>query len=244
MADNAAGGREQDGPAQDAAHLGKIRKFFLSMALAGFVPILTGTAYLVGVEYHRTYLDWLHVPKLLIAKTATDYFLYAHSAFASSLFAMLSSTALLIFSVGMYGSIWRGANQLVLKFEKSERAVQLQARMKGSPRAHLFSDVILLPLLFALLVYFAVIGLLFALVLPAYIGEAAGKLQAEKDLSAFNLGCKKAQGTYRFCSEIREGESVLARGFIIDSSEKYVAVYDEGTTRTFPIEGKYFVATF
>jgi hypothetical protein len=59
-----------------------------------------------------------------------------------------------------------------------------------------------------------------------------------------NLGCKKAQETYRFCSEIRDGESVLARGFIIDSSEKYVAVYDGGTTRTFPVEGKYFVATF
>ena len=235
---------EQEGSAQGEGQLGKMRKFFLSIALAGFVPILTGTAYLVGVEYHRTYLDLLHVPKSLIAKNATDYFLYAHSAFTSSLLVMLSSTALLIVSVAMYAAIWREANRVVLKFEKSERAVQLQTRMKSSPRAHLFSDVVLLPILFSLLAYFSVIGLLFALVLPAYIGEAAGKLQAEKDLSAFNLGCKKAQGTYRFCSEIREGDSVLARGFIIDSSEKYVAVYDEGTTRTLPVEGKHFVATF
>lgn len=244
MADIVPDGMEQGGVSEDAVRLEKIRKFFLGLALAGFVPMLTGTAYLVGVEYHRTYLDWLHVPKLLIAKSATDYFLYAHSAFASSLLRMLGSTALLIASVGLYSAIWRLANRLALKVEKSERASRLQTRMRNSPRAHLFSDVILLPILFAGLSYFAVIGLLFALLLPAYIGEAAGKHQAEQDLIAFNLGCKKAEGTYRFCSEIRDGESVLARGFIIDSSEKYVAIYENGTTRTIPLDGKYFVATF
>jgi hypothetical protein len=75
-----------------------VRKFLLGIALAAAIPILTGTAYLVGMAYHSAYLRTFRLPQLL-TKTTADYFLYAYEAFTSSLLKLVGSTGVVLLSM-------------------------------------------------------------------------------------------------------------------------------------------------
>lgn len=66
------------------------------------------------------------------------------------------------------------------------------------------------------------------MVIPAALGEAAGKAAAESELSAFRMGCANSA---RPCIEVRREGQVLASGFVLDTSPSFIAIFEEGSQR-------------
>lgn len=71
--------------------------------------------------------------------------------------------------------------------------------------------------------------------LPALIGSEQGKFQAASDLQKFKKGClEDTQATE--CIELKKEGSVIAKGFIIDSSESRIALFDVALQRVRVLE--------
>lgn len=69
-------------------------------------------------------------------------------------------------------------------------------------------------------------------------GQSAGRAEAKRELAEFRKGCEAAQRV-RSCIEVRKGDELVTKGFIIDSNDKHLALYevDKRRTRTFERTG-------
>jgi hypothetical protein len=235
---------QSNATAEKSLEYASVRKFLVGIAFAAAIPILTGTAYLVGIAYHSAYLRTFRLPQLL-TKTTADYFLYAYEAFTSSLLRLVGSAGVVLLSmIFLWIVLWRVCNRVGRRIEVSPWSQRQRERFSVVPAARAFADAVLLPFLCCLLGGYLVIGLLFALILPAYLGERAGKIRAEEEIAVFKKGCIKGSAGPKFCNEIHEGDKLVYRGFVIDGSEKYVAIYENGVARLIPVEGKRFAAVY
>lgn len=61
--------------------------------------------------------------------------------------------------------------------------------------------------------------------IPGLLGESRGKSAALEDYKMFLRGCEKAPVTHR-CFELQKDGVKTAKGFLIDSSETHVAMFD------------------
>ncbi|WP_288379312.1 hypothetical protein [uncultured Massilia sp.] len=214
----------------------------LAILFAGILPILTGAAYLTGVAYHQSYLGAFGIPPKIIEKTTTDFFVYAHSAVTESLFIIVSSALATLVVVGFLTSF---LFQVLKHFEKkarhSGRVNQLRTDWTNRRHVKLLLELLALPAITVLIIVYMVFGLLSALIFPPSLGAATGSQRAKEDLNAFKKDCSVGADNHRYCSEIRENETLIACGYLIDSSPEYIAVFDEGKVRTIPAANKTFL---
>jgi hypothetical protein len=73
------------------------------------------------------------------------------------------------------------------------------------------------------------------MVIPAALGEGAGRATAESELGVFQKGCVASA---RPCVEVRKEGQLVATGFVLDSSTSYLAIFDERTQqgRVIPLD--------
>jgi len=235
---------QQNTSSDKPAEFAGVRKLVIGSVLATGIPTLTGTAYLVGVAFHTAYLRTFHLP-LLLEKTTADYFLYAWEACTTSLMRLIGSAGVFLLSlIFLWVVFWRLCNKVGQKIENGAWSKRQRERFRTAPGMRVFAETVLLPLLCCVLVGYVVLGLVVALILPAYLGENAGRRRAEEEIAIFKKGCAQNIAASHFCNEIREGDKLVSRGFIIDGSEKYVAVYENGVAKLIPAEDKHFVAVY
>ncbi|OUM00784.1 hypothetical protein A8M77_19005 [Variovorax sp. JS1663] len=61
------------------------------------------------------------------------------------------------------------------------------------------------------------------MVIPAALGETAGKAHAEREAAEFKKGCEHAKYT---CVQLKKGGELLGLGFVLDGSPSHIAIYD------------------
>ena len=96
-------------------------------------------------------------------------------------------------------------------------------------------QVFFLGTLFSVLMICGVFLAISIMALPALVGNSQGKYQAESDQRKFQMGCDKGRQAME-CIEIRKDGNVVVKGFIIDSSESRIAVYDVAAQRARVLE--------
>lgn len=200
---------------------------------------LTSAAYLIGVAFHQTYLTALKVPYTLHKKDSSDYFLYAFQALLE-LFPMwlTESTklngAVLIFLIS---TAWFLANLVIEWVSNSE----LRRRSKNrtiSSKWQIVGKAALYP---TAMIFFAIyIPLLLSIIMlfPVLIGEKMANKVAARDIKSMNIPCDSNQKKQAYCSDIVDGEKTIATGYMIDTSEKYATIFENGRSRSIPIEGR------
>lgn len=224
---------------------GLFEKFLMPLALGVAIPIFSGAAYLTGVAYHQAYLNAFRIPQNLIAKSTADYFLYAYMAVAESgmkfftLSGLASIIVISIFAVYFF-QIFRWIDR---KINQSSHIEWLRSRAQSNPVFRTAGKLVIVPTLVIAFGYLALASFI-AFIMPMMFGEIAGARRAAEDIAVFQQGCHKPRKDSRYCNELFEngGAAPVASGFVIDSSEKYIAIYESGTIRTYPVEGKRFVA--
>jgi len=69
--------------------------------------------------------------------------------------------------------------------------------------------------------------------LPAVMGEVAGKDVAAKEMALFMAGCDNSESNRKVrCSDIVEDGKILATGYVIDASQSHIAIFDPVAKRT------------
>lgn len=223
---------------------GKLEKFWLPLTLGVAVPLFSGASYLTGVAYHQAYLNAFRIPLNLLEKSTADYFLYAYMAVAESGMRLLGFSGLVAILAFIFGAyFWQGLRWVDRRTTQSSQLQWLRSRMHTKPLLRLLGNLVLVPTLVIGFSYLA-FALFVIFIMPMMFGQAAGARRAIEDATAFKLGCDKVQPGSQYCSDVFEdGSSTrIAGGFIIDSSEKYIAIYESDAVRTFHVEGKRFVA--
>lgn len=223
---------------------GRLEKFWLPLTLGVAVPLLSGAAYLTGVAYHQAYLNAFRIPLNLLEKSTADYFLYAYMAVAESGMRLLGFSGLVAIAAFIFGAyFWQSLRWVDRKTTQSSQLQWLRSRMRTKPLLRLLGNLVLVPTLVIGFSYLA-FALFVIFIMPMMFGQAAGARRAAEDASVYTLRCDKVQPGVRYCNDVfEEGNPVrIASGFIIDSSEKYIAIYESDAVRTIHVEGKRFVA--
>jgi hypothetical protein len=215
----------------------------ISAALAALIPALTGAAYLTGLAYHRGYLETFKVPYGIMNKSTTDYFLCAHKAIVALLVAFTSNSIVIVVAIALFLSLcgWAIMNKFDQRLGRHPKVRKLRSRAKESAHLRLFGEVLGLPALSSLLFLYVLFVLTFVLILPGVLGEAAGRLDAKSVQAAIEGGCGHPHGTYMHCTDIMHDGHQLARGFILDASDKHVFLVADGITKVLPIGDNSFV---
>lgn len=81
------------------------------------------------------------------------------------------------------------------------------------------------------------VAILFVLALPVIIGVSDGRARADETSSEFAANCKR--GAKIACVSLNKDGIEVARGYMIDSSERFIALYDaeQGAPRVLPRDG-------
>lgn len=88
----------------------------------------------------------------------------------------------------------------------------------------------------------AMLAIMIFWALPGLIAESYGKVAAQKDFSAFIKGCDTPEKGYS-CFELIKDKTIIAKGFLIDSSDSHIAFFDANTkhAQIFERKGTEFV---
>lgn len=205
---------------------------------------LTAGAYLTGLAYHQAYLAQFKVIEGLFPKSSSEYFLYAFQAAIELLPAglVVAGTDLripaILFGTVLFVMLIAKASKAL---EKSERLKHLQLKARQNKKFQLFGEFLALPAITVAATFYVVLALTFILILPAILGGISGKHAAENEMKRFAKGCKSIKGSIAFCTRILDGETTVAQGFIIQSSDRYVALIEDGKSRVIPIKEREFL---
>lgn len=224
----------------DANTMPSLKPNWSSLAKIGAITAAVGgvSLHLMGQAAHRVYLYQMgisagHFPKTTDwfvingYYTLAELFLVFVKAFSEHIWQIVLS--ILVLSLYMYS---------VEKLGGWLRAKDPATRLTGLPAWA--SDLIrnLFASTFVLVgIPIAIMFVMMILLLPAVVGETAGKDVAAKDLVRFASGCESNESdTSVRCSQIVMGGEVLVTGYVIDASHSHVAIYDPATRRTTVVE--------
>lgn len=229
----------QTGNGKQAQSVGGERKPSL-IAVLSLLTALTASAsvtlHLMGVATHRAYLrswgldeglfpkpvDWLLINGYSAAFDRGVTLLKLMSAnFAWAGFAFLVVS--LYFTVLDYFGTSRSERQMTWLDWLPERLRQFTIRCFRT-----------LTTLLAL--FFLLIATLALSALPMALGSAAGDALMRQEEKEFGTNCSNAKYS---CVEIKKEEKVIGKGFVIDSSTAYIAIFDitKMTVRAIPRDG-------
>lgn len=219
---------------------GVLGKLFTS---AIFVSILTYTAYLIGMIYYQEYMNSMHFNYQIFPKNSTDYFIYCYNAlinlFPTWLVAEISGIRIVVVIVSL--CVLLGAVNLGGKLiSESKWMIHHQKGIGQNKRIRLAGHFFLPPFLALVFLYYTPIFLSIVLFVPVLIGGQMGRKVAAEDIKKYERGCDVKKNAGIYCTEVIEAGKKISVGFVIDASDKYIAILDGGRARTIPISGKEF----
>lgn len=228
-------------PANNETPPKSTNQLLLSLLLASGIPVFSGAAYITGISYHYAYLASFGIPEKLISKTTSDIFIYAYTAISEIGISLISLTGLLVVGwivAAVY--FWQIINSAEKKIQNSQGWFRLRQRFKEKPGVKFLGRVMFVPVIVTALSY-VVFTFFIVFLLPTLIGHQAGIQRARDDAASFKMGCANPDKKEYSCISVFEDKLLIASGFVIDSSENFIAIYEGDAVRTLPVENKHFV---
>jgi hypothetical protein len=203
-----------------------LAKLFAIVAAVGGVSL-----HLMGYVTHRTYLTSLGVDPGLFPKSADWLVINGYYTLADRFMVVFRAAAsgwgkivLAMLGVALYMFC-------VQQLAKIVKASSPPNWLQRTWLKELLQNLLASGLLFLVAPLTILVSMLFIL-LPAVLGESAGKDFAARDLARYNKGCAATLA----CAEVRRDGQILASGFLIDSSELHIVIYDVALNRAHAFE--------
>ena len=197
--------------------------------LTAFVATGTIALHLIGVVRHRQYLRFWGIDADLFPK-ATDWILINGYYGIVDRFSVILKTIIENWHWLGVASILIGIYIFILQTPASNTPGKLKewvlrrAEWQQRLARYIFLTamaVVMTPLTLILLTAFMVI--------PAALGESGGTASAESMKIELIKGCELAKIA---CVELKKDDKVIAKGFVLDTSASYVAIFDTQTQRS------------
>lgn len=190
--------------------------------------------HLMGHVTHRFYLHQMGADAGLFPKTTDWLVINGYYALGGRLLSLLEAflahawwivLAAVVLGCYLYG------------MEALGRWLKTKAPITGLPWLPSWASDLLRNLFLS---SFVVIGIpvaamwaMLIFLLPAVVGEIAGKDVAAKEMALFMAGCDNKESSRKVqCSEIAEDGKVVATGYVIDASQSHIAIFDPVARRT------------
>jgi hypothetical protein len=215
-------------------------KLPLGQLAAICVSFITFCLYLIGVVYHTSYLSEFNVASGMHPKSTQDIFIYAYSAILELGADCIDSFGRggTVFILFLVMAVYVLALLLLFEFLSYLRTLQISIdnnSIRNSKAVKKLALFVLAPVLSASVPFILVMGLTTLLAVPPLIGKSAASMRVKKEKAAFEGGCERPKNIRLTCIEVVSGEKTLAQGFVIDASEKYVSLYENGKSITLPL---------
>jgi hypothetical protein len=203
---------------------------------AALVTIAGLSLHLMGELAHRNYLNNLGVDPGLFPK-ATDWIIingyYAYIDRATVFLRLLGDNTL-IWAIGSIILVFYIFLIFLLNRKSSWPWLDNKLGHAG-PLTRDFAKSVVLSVGIVTSVPAILIGTALVLAFPAILGEGYGIAAAKNDTVAFAMQCSDTSGRQR-CSEIYKDGELLAQGYVFESSESHIAIFDVSMKRTRIIE--------
>jgi len=229
--------------AEDVGNKTKPKPLLGWLSHAIVLSILTPTAYLTGVAFHQAYMQTLKINYELYPKSSADYFLYAFNALFKLVpeWLQIAGTDLRVVGVVLYVSLVIGLiNKGGSLLDNSPWMKRHREKAKTSKAFRLFGEIMLVPVIGLMVIYYIPILLVILMITPVLVGEVGGQKVANADKAGFEGGCAHPKRKSAFCTQMLEAGKPVAIGFVIDASDKFVAMIDNGVARSIPIKDREF----
>lgn len=203
--------------------------------LTVFIAVGTVALHLIGAVRHRQYLRFWGVDAGLFPK-ATDWILingyYGVFDRFTAILKTISSNLLWL----VVATLLIGVYVFVLQTPVPEAPGKVTAWILKRPKwqQRLFRSLMFTALGMAMMPLTLVL-LTALMVIPAALGESGGAAVAASQRAELAKGCEQAKAV---CTEIKKDGAVIAKGFVLDTSASYVAIFDTELqrSRVIPLE--------
>ncbi|WP_019362351.1 hypothetical protein [Pseudomonas asplenii] len=208
----------------------------LALPLLGFVGY--AAPYVTGLIYWQDYLRGLSVPSGLFEAEARDYFVYAYVALIESLGNWTGIVRNPVVWLIIAGTTLGLSAELVLikKLETSTRIKSTIEKYTRNRYITLTSALFVLSALITTLLMLIPLILLPVMLLPGIIGEYGAKQTLKRDQEIFSKGCDFSGHAKKHCYVVKDGEKIVASGFLVATSGTRLAIYENGSPKIIPLK--------
>jgi len=208
----------------------------LALPLLGFVGY--AAPYVTGLIYWQHYLRGLSVPSGLFEAEARDYFVFAYVALIESLgnWAGFLRNPLVWLSIA--GIILALSVELVVikRLEKNARVKSIVEKYTRNRYVALTSGLVVLSAAITTVLMLIPLIMLPVMLLPGVIGEYGAKQTLKRDQEIFSKGCDFSGQAKKHCYVVKDGEIIVASGFLVATSGTRLAIYENGRPKIIPLK--------
>ncbi|UUQ64880.1 hypothetical protein NLK61_27420 [Pseudomonas fuscovaginae UPB0736] len=208
----------------------------LALPLLGFVGY--AAPYVTGLIYWQHYLRGLSVPSGLFEAEARDYFVFAYVALIESLgnWAGFLRNPLVWLSIA--GIILALSVELVVikRLEKNARVKSIVEKYTRNRYVALTSGLVVLSAAITTVLMLIPLIMLPVMLLPGVIGEYGAKQTLKRDQEIFSKGCDFSGQAKKHCYVVKDGEKIVASGFLVATSGTRLAIYENGRPKIIPLK--------
>lgn len=221
-----------DSPTNPESIFTKAFWIFLAPTLGA---IIYSTTYLIGVTYHQTWAGHFNIGPGLFEKSTADYFTYAYIALLQIcsnwtnvitdlkiVSFLLITTTLLVVYIFILSWLSRPNKSNTTKPKNKSLALAISI-----PAISAGITTIILAIPLAANIF---------LIAPAYTGYKAAQISIERNALKFRTGCEHVKKRSEYCVRLMDGESEIARGFLIDFSSGRIALYLGERASVYPLK--------
>jgi hypothetical protein len=185
-----------------------------------------GSAYITGLVYHQTYLSRFNVPSDLFKGTTADYFVFAYMAWIESMPDWLQTLTADFRPLGLvflFLLLNSGLAILLAIASNARWAKSAQLRLRKNGTLQVFGGLLLFPTLTVASLFLIPTGLTTAAIIPALVGQHGAVRTFTRDSAAFSKDCNASEIKIR-CMDLMEENKLLATGYVIQASDRYIAL--------------------
>lgn len=231
-----------DTPKPLVARLPSLTLSALAGATAALVAVGTVLLHMTGAVMHVRYLSYWGIDADLFPKSTEWTLLHGYyglfergvtvlrAVWAQLLTSLAALIGVALYFAALLSPLDFGAGATARFIDK------LPERLRGFARRFVMSMMLFLFLLGLVLLLVVVMGTLGA------VGETAGRSMAERNAEDFKKGCTQSRSQ---CVELRRDGTALLKGYVLDSSESHIAIFDVELrqARALPRDGVEMVTT-
>jgi len=208
----------------------------LTVPFLGFVGY--AVPYVTGLLYWQHYLRGLNVPSELFEAEARDYFVFAYVALIETLgnwtgfvrnpFVWLTIVAIILaFSTELV---------VIKKLQTNSRIKLAVEKYTRNRHVALASGLVVFSTAVTTLLMLIPLIMLPVIVLPGVIGNYGANQTLKRDREIFSKGCDFSEQAKRHCYAVKDGEKIVASGFLVATSSAKLAIYENGRLKVIPLK--------
>ncbi|MFZ4963120.1 hypothetical protein ACL9RJ_02535 [Pseudomonas sp. Mn2068] len=208
----------------------------LALPFLGFIGY--AAPYVTGLIYWQDYLRGLNVPPGLFEAEARDYFVYAYVALIETLRSWGGFVRNPWVWLTIIGIILGFSLELVIikKLQSSTRVQLAVERYTRNRYVALTSGLVVLSTAVTTVLMLIPLIILPIIILPAIIGNYGADQTLKREREIFAKGCDLSEQAKTHCYVVKEGEKVIASGFLITASGTRLAIYENGRPKVIPLK--------